>query len=106
MVQLLPAEEEEDGEEDGEARMFWFSSYLPRKRTVKRIARPEVRMYSSYLPRKRRTGKRMARPEVRIYSSYLPRKRRTVKRMARPEVRMFWYSSRPITLSVSQLVYL
>ena len=84
MVQLLPAEEEEDGEEDGEARMFWFSSYLPRKRTVKRIARPEVRMYSSYLPRKRRT----------------------VKRMARPEVRMFWYSSRPITLSVSQLVYL
>jgi hypothetical protein len=29
-----------------------------------------------------------------------------VKKIARPEVRMFWYSSRPITLSVSQLVYL
>jgi hypothetical protein len=29
-----------------------------------------------------------------------------VKKMARPEVRMFRYSSRPITLSVSQLVYL
>jgi hypothetical protein len=26
--------------------------------------------------------------------------------MVRPEVKMFWYSSRPITLSVSQLVHL
>ena len=36
----------------------------------------------------------------------LPRKTRTVRNIARREETMFWYSSLPITLSVSQLEYL